>query len=385
MTMRISRRTLLRHLGVGAAMAVGMPSLAERSLVAAAVTPPSGRAGRPGGPIHLDRNENAYGASLRALAILKNGGATRTFPVERLHEEGLRSKIARLHAVSVDQVVMGSGSTEILQRAARAFGGGKPVVLAWPTFDAIVDTARRAGSELIEARLSRDYSHDLNGMLARSNASTGLVYICNPNNPTGSLTRRQDIEAFLGNLPATAHVVLDEAYHHYADGSPNYVSLIDRPLDNRRLIVTRSFSKVYGLARLRIGYAIADAETARQLAAQRTSARLSNAAATAAGAALDDLEHVRTSTKRNADDRQQFLNQANARMLRVIDTHTNFAMVNAQRPATDVVAHLKAHGVIVANPFPLLDRHVRISFGSADAMREFWRVWDLMPGGGHQM
>ena len=105
--------------------------------------------------------------------------------------------------------------------------------------------------------MSTDYTHDLNGMLARIDAETGLVYICNPHNPTGRVTRRQDLEAFLRKLPATMVVLIDEAYHHYVGESSEYASFIDRPVDDRRVIVTRSFSKIYGLAGLRVGYAVA--------------------------------------------------------------------------------------------------------------------------------
>src|SRR5207237_7465457 len=108
--------------------------------------------------------------------------------------------------------------------------------------------------------LSKDYSHDLAGMLARSDAATGLVYVCNPNNPTGSLTRRRDLDVFIRQLPETTYVLIDEAYHHYVGESSDYASFLDRPLDDRRVIVARSFSKISGLAGLRIGYAVAAPE-----------------------------------------------------------------------------------------------------------------------------
>src|SRR5439155_21580299 len=151
----------------------------------------------------------------------------------------------------------------------------------------------------------RDYSHDLDGMRARTDAA-GLVYICNPNNPTGSLTRRHELEAFLRELPATTHVLIDEAYHDYVGESSEHVSFIDRPLDDRRVMVTRSFSKIHGLAGLRIGYAIAAPDTARALASHRLSDGVNVLAARAAAAALQDAEHVRTNVSRNMDDRQEF-------------------------------------------------------------------------------
>src|SRR5439155_16126808 len=144
-------------------------------------------------------------------------------------------------------------------------GSRRGAIVAQPTFEQIRVSAERAGAGVVAVPLRLDYSHDLAAMLTRSDASTGLVYICNPNNPTGTLTPRCDLEAFIRELPETTHVLIDEAYHHYAGTSADYASFIDRPIDDGRVIVTRTFSKVYGLAGLRIGYAIASPETVRRL------------------------------------------------------------------------------------------------------------------------
>src|SRR5437879_11317440 len=123
-------------------------------------------------------------------------------------------------------------------------------------------------------------------MLAQADASTGLVYLCNPNNPTGSLTPRQDLEIFIRKLPPTTRVLIDEAYHHYAGASSAYASFIDRPVDDHRVVVTRTLSKVYGLAGLRVGYAIAAVEGARELTSHRVPMYVSVLAFRAGAAAL---------------------------------------------------------------------------------------------------
>ena len=246
----------------------------------------------------------------------------------------------------------------------------------------MADGPERAGAEVVGVRVSRDYTHDLDAMLARIDAETRLVYICNPNNPTGRLTGRRDLEAFLRKLPAACVVLMDEAYHHYAGESPDYASFIDRPVDDGRVIVTRTFSKIYGLAGLRVGYAVAAVPVARVLAAHALADGVSVVAARAAGAALDDTGHVRTSVSRNTDDRQEFLNQATARMLR-LDSLTNFVMVDTGRPAVEVVEHFRKHGILVSGPVPAFDKDIRVSLGTPADMREFWRVWDLMLG--HKM
>jgi histidinol-phosphate aminotransferase len=206
--------------------------------------------------------------------------------------------------------------------------------VAEPTFESIRGYAQGAGAVVVAVPLGHDYAHDLPAMQARSDASTGLVYICNPNNPTGSLTRRRDLEAFIRELPETTHVLIDEAYHHYAGESADYASFIDRPVDDSRVIVARTFSKMYGLAGLRIGYAVASPAAARRLAVCRLVDGVNVVAARAAAAALDDQEYVARHASRNVDDRQEFVNQAHARMLKPIDSQTNFVLMNSERPAT---------------------------------------------------
>jgi histidinol-phosphate aminotransferase len=218
-------------------------------------------------------------------------------------------------------------------------------------------------------------------MLARTDAATAMVYVCNPNGHTGSLTRRQELERLLRELPADVMVLIDEAYHHYVGSSAEYASFIDRPVDDRRVIVTRSFSTIHGLAGLRVGYAVAAAQTADTLASQRLSDSVSIVAARAAVAAIDDADYVHASVSRTDDDRQEFLNQANARMLRSIDSLTNFVMLHTGRSAVEIVDHLGKHGILVSGPVPGFDAYIRVSMGTPAEMREFWRIWDLMPGG----
>ena len=165
-----------------------------------------------------------------------------------------------------EQVLLGCGSTEILRVAAFAFlGSGKQLIQASPTFEALAHYARVAGSDFISVCPTPAFAHDLGGMLARANAATTLVYICNPNNPTASLTPRKDLENFISKLPASTFVVIDEAYHHYAGQSGMYASFIDRPLHDERVIVARTFSKVYVLAGLRLGYAVAPQTIIQQM------------------------------------------------------------------------------------------------------------------------
>jgi len=264
--------------------------------------------------------------------------------------------------------------------AAAAFAGhGKNVVVPVPSFAPMTSAAVAAGAEVLTVPLTNTHVHDLDAMRAKITAETGLVYICNPNNPTGTLTGRGDLERFIEGLPVTARVLIDEAYHHYAAAAPDYASFIDRPLDDPRVIVTRTFSAIHGLAGLRIGYAVASPETADSLKAHRLSEGVGTLASIAAAAALADVAHVRSAARLNADERQEFFNQANARMYRTIDSHANFVMLDTNGPAAEVVEHCRANHVLIAGPVPGFPKYVRVSIGSPDGMREFWRVWDLMP------
>jgi histidinol-phosphate aminotransferase len=373
--MSISRRALLGRLGAGALTA------AAPRISFGAVGEFDGPASQ--GPIRLHRNENAHGPSRQALAAMRDA-ASQSSRYPEAAAASLRQKIAALHGTTLDRIVLGCGSTEILQMAVHAFAGkGKAVVTARPTFEAMGQLARTAGARIVDVRLSRDYSHDLAGMLRRVDVHTALVYICNPHNPTGSLTRRQDIDAFLQKLPASVHVIFDEAYHDFAGQAADYRTVIDGT-DDPRVIVTRSFSKAYALAGLRVGYGIAAPSTAAMLRSYAASGDINIVAARAAEAALGDPDHVRTCVNQIADERQEFLNQADARMLRYIDSLTNFVMLNTARPSDEVVAHFAKHRVLVAGSLAGFEKYIRVSLGTPAEMRAFWKAWDLMPGG-HMM
>jgi len=173
--------------------------------------------------------------------------------------------------------------------------------------------------------------------------------------------------------------VIDEAYHHYAGQSGMYSSFIDRPIGDDRIIVTRTFSKVYGLAGLRVGYAVASPKIIRQMQKFATDDNINVVATSAAGAALDDVAGTNELIQRNANDRQEFFNQAMARALKPIDSHANFVMMNTYHPASEVVQHFRLNNILIGRVFPPMDTHIRITLGTRDEMAAFWRTWDTIP------
>ncbi|HWY69331.1 MAG TPA: aminotransferase class I/II-fold pyridoxal phosphate-dependent enzyme [Terriglobales bacterium] len=375
--MHASRRVFLRGLGVSAA--VGLTPI--RSLANAAVSFEPARTETAQGPILLNSNENAYGPLPKSVNALQSAlGQANRYPFAFYGELG--EEIAALHRVRPSQIVLGCGSSEILRMTAMALlGSGNQLVQATPTYEAMDHYARVAGASVASVPLTHEYAHDVGAMLAATKNAGSLIYVCNPNNPTASLTPRNDLQGLISRLPSSSHLLIDEAYHHFAASSQQYKSFIDTPVNDDRVIVSRTFSKIYGLAGLRLGYAVASPAIAESLRRYATIININAMASAAALAALRDSESLAAAAKRNADDRQEFFNQAMARMLKPIDSQANFVMMNAHRPAEEVIEHFRKNNILIGRKFPAMHTHVRVSLGNPQEMAEFWKVWDKMGGG----
>lgn len=381
MNMTLTRRNLLKQLGLGVAVSSVLPS----PNAGAALVDEAPRVAKPAqhGRIHLDRNENPYGASRQAIAALQDSGSQANFYPET---STLQNTLAAHHRVKPEQILLACGSSDALRMAATAFLiGGKKLILATPTCDLIAGFGKNIGAEIVEVPLRKDHAHDLKTMLdhASGTGPGGLLYVCNPNSPTGTLTTRPDLEDFLAKVPVNFHVVIDEAYHEYAGGSGAYVSFLQRPSGDQRVIVTRTFSVAYGLAGARIGYAVASVPAAMKMSRVSLPFPVNRPGTLAALAGLDDRQHLERSVKRNFDDRQEFMNQVNARMLRALDSHTNFVCLNVMRPAGEIFEHYSKNNFALAPLISQMPTYLRVSLGSSDQMMEFWRVWDLL--GSHPM
>jgi histidinol-phosphate aminotransferase len=308
-------------------------------------------------------------------------GDANRYPDQEL--EDLRSTISTLNGVRSEQITLGCGSADILRIAAETFlGPGKSLVMATPTFDTIAGYARASGTEVRAVPMTKRYKHDLDTMIRRTDTSTGLIYVCNPNNPTGGLTPKSDLKSFFDRVPRGVSVLIDEAYHDFVPPTSTYTTWVGRAASDPRLIVTRTLSKVYGMAGLRVGYAVASSGTSKRLAQRGLAMGVNIVAARAANAALGDQAYVKKIVERVADDRQEFYNQANARMLRSLDSVTNFVMLKTSRLGTEVAEQLREKGILVASGYPGFEYYIRVSLGSPQDMTEFWRAWDaFMPHG----
>lgn len=372
--MQITRRGFLEVLGTGTAAATALQLPFAKG--AAAARPAANAVNSGASAIRLNSNENAYGPSPRVSAAIRDAvGAANRYPDAARHK--FIERVGARHGVSEKQVLVGCGSVEILRVAAQTFTGpGKKLIMGSPTFEAIGEFAQALGAEVVTVRLTGDFGHDLPAMLDALGTSPGLVYVCNPNNPTASLTRRRDLDAFVDKLPAQGYLLIDEAYHHFVPPSADYVSFIERPAASERVLVARTFSKAYGLAGLRLGYAVGAAELIARMRKLSSPENANCAALRAAIAALGDEEGTRAAVERNAADRSEFMRQAQRRTLAVVPSHANFAMMDVRRSVKPLIEEFKKRGVLVGRPFPPLDTYLRVSFGRPPEMNHFWRVWD---------
>src|SRR5579864_9245188 len=288
-------------------------------------------------------------------------------------------KLAARHKIAVENVVTGCGSTEVLRIAAMAFTGpGRKLVMASPTFEAIGSYGEAANTEVARVPLARNFAHDLSGMLKAAGSDAGLVYICNPNNPTANLTPRADLEDFVRKLPGKTRVLIDEAYHDFVPGGPEYASFIDRPIHDDRIIVARTFSKIYGLAGMRLGYGVGAKNTIAEIRRYRSEDCLNVCVMRCALTSMDDTAAYQKSVERNAADRDEFQRQAATRKIKTIPSATNFVMMPANMPVHSAIDYFKNKNILIGRAFPPLDTYIRVSLGTLPQMQQFWQAWDGM-------
>jgi histidinol-phosphate aminotransferase len=287
-------------------------------------------------------------------------------------ETPLVEDLARHHGVSADNVLLGCGSGEILKMADMAFlGAGRKVVAAEPTFEAVLRFAGLARAEALKVPLTAGFTHDLEAMArACAGGGTGLVYVCNPNNPTGTIVTGRALAAFLEAVPRDTVVLVDEAYHHFVE-DPAYESAAGWTGRHPNLVVVRTFSKVHGLAGMRLGYAVAAKE---RIDAMRPHAVWSNgnvAVLEAARACLADEAQVARTRKAMNDTRRRLVADLEKDGRRVIPSHTNFVMIDLGADVQTVRAALAARGIHVGRRFASMAQWLRVSIGTPEETAAF--------------
>ena len=304
----------------------------------------------PAGIIKLASNENPFGPSPLALAAAK-----RALEHGELYPDGgcfeLRQKLAARHALGADQFVVGNGSNEIIELLGHVFvGAGDEVVMGAPAFVVYKLVTLLFGAKAIEVPL-RDWRHDLAAIAAAITPRTKLVYVCTPNNPTGTANTEAELVAFVRALPDHVIAVIDEAYAEYVENAPDL-----RPLlaEGRKVVCLRTFSKIYGLASLRVGYGYASAELCALLNRVRQPFNVNAIAQAAAVAALDDAAFAQRCARENRAGLRQIEQGCRELGLEFVPSVANFMLIKVGDPSTGsgqaglrVFEALQRRGVIV--------------------------------------
>jgi histidinol-phosphate aminotransferase len=312
--------------------------------------------------IKLASNENPFGCSPKAkeaieremnqLSVYPDGAAV-----------ALTNALAKHHGVGADQIILGAGSDEVILMLARAYLlPGDETIMADLTFSQYKHNAQVENAVIIEVPM-KEGTHDLPAMLARVTNKTKIIWVCNPNNPTGTIVTKDELVGFLDKVPSNVMVVLDEAYCEYIE-DPSYPDGLELLPKYPNLVLLRTFSKIYGLASLRVGYGIARAEVIRGVNPIRPPFNTSRIGQAAAAAALEDhafIESCRESNKQGL----KYLNAAFAEMgLSPFPAYGNFIMVDVKRSGYDVYNALLRRGIIVRAGYGY--SYIRITVGSQE-------------------
>ena len=356
----LSRRSFATALGAG----LGATLLPEPLMSTARAD------AEPRGPILLNSNENPYGPSARARAAMTATQSIASRYPDAAEDE-VKGALARHHGVAPEQIVLGCGSGEVLKMADMAFlAAGRTVVVNHPTFEAVIDYARVTKAEGVKVPQTADFRHDLPKMAAACDARTGLVYVCNPNNPTGTIVSADELAAFLDRVPKTTTVLVDEAYHHFVE-DPLYASVVPWIAQRPNLVVARTFSKIYGLAGMRLGYAIATRENAEALRGQSVWSN-GNAAVLAAGlASIQDPAHAEQQRSLINGTKRWLCAELSKDGRRYIPSEANFVMIDVGGDVTPVIAAFKERDILVGRKFPTMDNWLRISIGTQEEIAAF--------------
>ncbi len=378
--MPVTRRSFVKVVGAGGLGAFAAPFLSARGAEAASAAsldamlqaPP---AGTPVG-IRLDSNENPNGPGRAVLdAVHEAFGVSNRYPAGPTTE--LVKALAKARGVTIENILMGCGSTEILSIAVRKFTSPtKALVMASPTYEDPAAVAKVFGTPVTAVPVTGDLKLDLDAM-AEAARGAGLVYLCNPNNPTGTVHGAAEVNDFIAKLGQTSPdttILVDEAYHEFVE-DPSYATAIPVAMQNPRVFVARTFSKIYGMAGMRLGYAIGMPETIKAMTPLKLGHSTNMLAVAAALAALKDPAHVEREQRLNHDSKaftQKFFEKSG---YTVIPSAANFMMVDIRRDSKQFQADCKAHGVLVGRPFPPLTTHARISIGTLAEMRRAAEVF----------
>jgi len=358
---RFSRRSFL-HVSAAASAAAAFHFMNEPMLAAAARR----HQPHPPGSVAIDANENPLGpcqAACEAMAqILPHGGRYS----DELTDELVKT-FTQMEGLDPDYVTATVGSTPPLAVSVLAYTSAeRPYVTADPAFELGMNTASNNGARVVKVPLTKTYAHDVKAMLVAA-PEGGVFYICNPNNPTGTLTPRADIEYLVENKPKDSVVVIDEAYIHFAE----MPSSLDLAKSRNDVIVLRTFSKVYGMAGIRCGFIVGHPDLRDKVLAHGAHNFMPITAVVAATASLKDAGLVVERRRINATIRQQTFEWMDRNGFTHIPSESNCFMVDVKRPGQDFRDAMAKENVFVGRVWPIMPTWVRVTVGTQDEMAKF--------------
>jgi len=322
--------------------------------------------------IKLASNENCMGPSPKAMAAIRGS----LLEINRYPDSSsfyLRKRMAKFLGVDERGLIFGNGSDEIIGMAVRTFvGDGDEVVIAKPTFLIYEIVSQLQNAKIKYIPLRKDLKHDLKAIKEAVSDDTKMVFIANPDNPTGTYVSKKELDEFFKGLPEKAIVFLDEAYFEFADYTfkdyPNGIDYLDRP----GVIVARSFSKAYGLAGLRIGYGVSSPEIIGYMERTREPFNVNLLAQAAARAAIDDGAFLRKTLSHVKREKERLYAAFRGMGLSYVESATNFVLVDVKKDCKELFNALLKKGVIVRDMKSWgLDTYIRVTIGTKPENKKF--------------
>ncbi len=359
MSIQMSRRDIVRGL-IGGAAGLTMAPMSFANL------------GPPPGMIALRYNENPYGPSPGALKAAGEAAALGAYYADDLQEPLLRT-IATRHDVALENMVLSSGSNEALQAAFVAWGKKGKIVLPSLTYSDHLDYAQRMGVELVRVPLADDLSIDLDRIAAAVSDDVSLVYICNPNNPTGHTLDGDALRDFCRTVGKRAVVMIDEAYNEITD-RPDYTSMIDLVREGENVIVMRTFSKIFGMAGMRVGYGIGRPDVAKTIA-DYVMAWPNGVGLAAAQACYTDDKFIQFSRSKIFEGRKMVVDTFLDNGIKPLPSQANFVFADIGRNGGKFQGQMAEHGILIRGRFDQYPDYIRVSMGRIEDIKIFRTVF----------
>ena len=385
--MTFSRRSFLTTVGVGSVGALALPSITWRGregLYAQGVgqAPASRKADRllaaSVGMIRIDSNENPNGPGDHVFAAIRGHlNESNRYPVKS--EDDLTNIIAKKHGATQDNVIIGCGSGELLRASVQGFTSAeRGLLVPEPTFESPAAFAKFINVPVVSRPVDATLHTDLDALAdAARDSKPGLIYFCNPNNPTATVHSHADVVSFIEKVnqrsPNTT-ILVDEAYHEYVD-DPKYATVMPLALTNPRVVVARTFSKVFGMAGLRVGYAVGQPATLAKMTPWLLGSNVTQLSLIAAAATVTNTSHIAAEQKRNRETRDFTRAYFEKAGFKVPECQANFMMLDIHRDAKAFKAECIKHKVAVGRQFPALPTYARVSIGTMAEMKKAVEVF----------